>query len=166
MTTEFQSYCLSHSVSIHTPTKGVTLGGGVGSPPVEVSIHTPTKGVTNLCSSLCYCFAVSIHTPTKGVTLTALKVIREIQRFQSTHPRRVWPSLIEYLIGNSLFQSTHPRRVWLWAAIASGRLPVSIHTPTKGVTSKETETAQNSTVSIHTPTKGVTLMNSFFMLQR
>ena len=56
---------------------------------------------------------VSIHTPTKGVT-----------RVQY------------HLIGNDRFQSTHPRRVWLsTVALGTSFNKVSIHTPTKGVTS-------------------------------
>ena len=37
------------AVSIHTPTKGVTVGSVLLGLPVHVSIHTPTKGVTR-CS--------------------------------------------------------------------------------------------------------------------
>ena len=33
--------------------------------------------------------------------------------FQSTHPRRVWPSYKIVVVRPFLFQSTHPRRVWL-----------------------------------------------------
>ena len=55
-------------VSIHTPTKGVTVWRWVCRASWFVSIHTPTKGVTNFCFAFCYRFTVSIHTPTKGVT--------------------------------------------------------------------------------------------------
>ena len=55
-------------VSIHTPTKGVTVkifGLPVSLP---VSIHTPTKGVTDHTLKVIATRSVSIHTPTKGVT--------------------------------------------------------------------------------------------------
>ena len=57
------------AVSIHTPTKGVTLAFTDTDGAIQVSIHTPTKGVTPLLSALILHRAdVSIHTPTKGVT--------------------------------------------------------------------------------------------------
>ena len=33
-------------------------------------------------------------------------------KFQSTHPRRVWPGSPRHVGSSSKFQSTHPRRVW------------------------------------------------------
>ena len=78
------------NVSIHTPTKGVTVNHSLERQRVKVSIHTPTKGVTlssllllpskrsfnphthEGCDSPYHCNRVqrkvSIHTPTKGVT--------------------------------------------------------------------------------------------------
>ena len=78
------------SVSIHTPTKGVTplssylicvlrfqsthprrvwqLANDVDFASQVVSIHTPTKGVTHLLYQQKPHNEVSIHTPTKGVT--------------------------------------------------------------------------------------------------
>ena len=80
-----------HSVSIHTPTKGVTHVDIQVRVVCVVSIHTPTKGVTHVlladslplesfnphthegCDSGIFRIyrhnIVSIHTPTKGVTL-------------------------------------------------------------------------------------------------
>ena len=55
-----------------------------------VSIHTPTKGVTIYCDYILIAFGVSIHTPTKGVTSIWMHVQWDME-FQSTHPRRVWP---------------------------------------------------------------------------
>ena len=97
-------------VSIHTPTKGVTLLLPYINLLLRVSIHTPTKGVTSpsLQSQSRHCSfnphthegcdvlfliskasdLVSIHTPTKGVTLLSMRPTTR-QRFQSTHPRRV-----------------------------------------------------------------------------
>ena len=131
-----ESVCLifSSSVSIHTPTKGVThelnalallylcfnphthegcdpdntRNGGKD----RVSIHTPTKGVTLDAAQTRSVSVVSIHTPTKGVTY---------DRIYHDNPQQV-----------------------------------SIHTPTKGVTGAKTKATNASNVSIHTPTKGVT----------
>ena len=105
-------------------------------------------------------------------------------RFQSTHPRRVWPQEMwsgctssgfnphthegcdfvmprnRYLL--SMFQSTHPRRVWRYDPDSYGQLcKVSIHTPTKGVTSHLVNSGLPEEVSIHTPTKGVTLERKY-----
>ena len=100
-------------VSIHTPTKGVTWASSSLAFSNTVSIHTPTKGVTSATTSVVAKFLVSIHTPTKGVT-TVASLCKRIDRFQSTHPRRVW---LHCRLGSKawkVFQSTHPRRVWLY----------------------------------------------------
>ena len=145
---------------------------------LRVSIHTPTKGVTCFTKRFIHLRCVSIHTPTKGVTYFSLVDIKT-RRFQSTHPRRVWLTLIIWLLLiicfnphthegcdtlpiNLLvlclvFQSTHPRRVWLRADAQTLReIKVSIHTPTKGVTNLCFAFCYCIAVSIHTPTKGVT----------
>ena len=78
------------SISIHTPTKGVTSAWHKRQGDTVISIHTPTKGVTfqilKTVYSACYfnphshegsddnlielqnTIIISIHTPTKGVT--------------------------------------------------------------------------------------------------
>ena len=75
-------------VSIHTPTKGVTVDASVSLQQSQVSIHTPTKGVTPLGGGVGSPVEVSIHTPTKGVT-KLIGHFLHIGLFQSTHPRRV-----------------------------------------------------------------------------
>ena len=56
-------------------------------------------------------------------------------KFQSTHPRRVWHLKNHTVMAVNQFQSTHPRRVWLANSYSFVSLnKVSIHTPTKGVT--------------------------------
>ena len=47
-----QQHCSYLTVSIHTPTKGVTVTGGFIPFTISVSIHTPTKGVTYVSNSL------------------------------------------------------------------------------------------------------------------
>ena len=56
------------NVSIHTPTKGVTIYADRYRRALIVSIHTPTKGVTVISRKYVGFSHVSIHTPTKGVT--------------------------------------------------------------------------------------------------
>ena len=127
----FQPY-----VSIHTPTKGVTLTSATVRWEYTVSIHTPTKGVTHSCIQCRVAAQVSIHTPTKGVTCVGAK-IHQYEKFQSTHPRRVWLEI------NSV----------------NSAISVSIHTPTKGVTEGGCRDNERRAVSIHTPTKGVTVIS-------
>ena len=126
----------------------------------SISIHTPTKGVTKLHPFLVLCFdifqstlprrewraavtggsqaqGISIHTPTKGVTALSTRGLQIIQ-FQSTLPRREWlknGNMVSYpkrisihtptkgvtgmenlaAAGFATFQSTLPRREWLWS---------------------------------------------------
>ena len=56
---------------------------------MSVSIHTPTQGVTCVISRHCQTMSVSIHTPTQGVT-HKIEFLISVLMFQSTHPRRVW----------------------------------------------------------------------------
>ena len=77
-----------------------------------VSIHTPTQGVTHGVPGMFPVRGVSIHTPTQGVT-SRTRICPSIRMFQSTHPRRVWLSVVS--VNKSLSD-------------------VSIHTPTQGVT--------------------------------
>ena len=76
-----------------------------------VSIHTPTKGVTMASSVFTWlCRFQSTHP--RRVWLKA-SIVRPLSKeFQSTHPRRVWhvPTVSSVLV--PVFQSTHPRRVW------------------------------------------------------
>ena len=146
-----------------------------------VSIHTPTKGVTIGICSYSLKDLVSIHTPTKGVTLLQI-AMRIIKMFQSTHPRRVWLKAHCSFKQNFMFQSTHPRRVWLrvrWMTYSSRsfnphthegcdgslNLVVSFHYRFNPHTHEGCDIITNDSllkwsVSIHTPTKGVTFLSS------
>ena len=147
-------------VSIHTPTQGVTSINFIGNKLTTVSIHTPTQGVTTVL--LCLLFSipgfnphthagcdkdeaniedvalVSIHTPTQGVTHLCASV-QKTQKFQSTHPRRVWLFTSLLACPQGKFQSTHPRRVWPSYEGKLSVYQVSIHTPTQGVTMNKVE---------------------------
>ena len=127
-------FCKAVAVSIHTPTKGVTvyalqqrdIGMFQSTHPRRVwhffpfiaiyiksfNPHThegcDLEGLYVPISQ----FRVSIHTPTKGVTKCLNEHVAN-EEFQSTHPRRVWQTADDYTEDNYEFQSTHPRRVWL-----------------------------------------------------
>ena len=104
-------YDALHDVSIHTPTKGVTIGAwsilrkgssfnphthegcdyGEGSgveSPRGFNPHTHEGCDLNADFGLPH-LSVSIHTPTKGVTDSVTPLSKEYKMFQSTHPRRV-----------------------------------------------------------------------------
>ena len=90
MTVEIDFIQKHTNISIHTPTRGVTLACAVllsipgyfnphshkGSdaenvyfvPIPNISIHTPTRGVTEIAGCINELLRISIHTPTRGVT--------------------------------------------------------------------------------------------------
>ena len=77
----------------------------------SVSIHTPTQGVTKVRLQTFVDYMVSIHTPTQGVTLYACCIRRQSWRFNPhTHAGCDLKTALAWII-QSLFQSTHPRRV-------------------------------------------------------
>ena len=100
---------------------------------------------------------ISIHTPTKGVTSSGLSQLVLPKKFQSTLPRREWLKVLQFFHSHDLFQSTLPRREWRNYSAGHGKdIPISIHTPTKGVTRQGERLHTTQQISIHTPTKGVT----------
>ncbi len=102
---------------------------------ISVSIHTPTQGVTSLQCFWFFHWHVSIHTPTQGVTFdTTSSPNLDFSFNPHTHAgcdglgESVW-------VSQQTFQSTHPRRVWLRITLQLDEcIWVSIHTPTQGVT--------------------------------
>ena len=124
--------------------------------PVSVSIHTPTQGVTNTQTTNKFNMQVSIHTPTQGVTIS-IQILDSIYLFQSTHPRRVWLFTFFFLkiregfnphthagcdhLGIAHFLTFYRFNPHTHAGCDIGRFAflirqiVSIHTPTQGVTS-------------------------------
>ena len=128
-----------------------------------VSIHTPTKGVTkdNLPEQV-NCGFQSTH-PRRVWRIIALRNAIAVQ-FQSTHPRRVWLShrnLFTAKVGVSIHTPTKGVTGVLQYVRPIGE--VSIHTPTKGVTEAARYQLQAQRVSIHTPTKGVTYKHNLFI---
>ena len=120
-------------VSIHTPTKGVTVKAAVCIGIERVSIHTPTKGVTLFFKPCKPIISVSIHTPTKGVTMVSLQPILNKQEGFNPHthegcdktrrtiqqmvkvsihtPTKGVTQILITILKPTRFQSTHPRRV-------------------------------------------------------
>ena len=122
----------------------------------RVSIHTPTQGVTKL-RLLCFGSSWFQSTHPRRVWPSCWLLCIILIKFQSTHPRRVWPSCWLLCIILIKFQSTHPRRVWL-------RSPDRISSPSKFQSTHPRRVWRTATwyllfsrVSIHTPTQGVTI---------
>ena len=127
----------------------------------NISIHTPTKGVTIFLLVLRSDLPISIHTPTKGVTKSSHTQAIENIIFQSTLPRREWLLESVLRIAFSLFQSTLPRREWL------GLLKKKMHSwlfqstlPRREWPDHRQRQMYINSISIHTPTKGVTSFSS------
>ena len=122
-------------------------------------------------------FPVSIHTPTQGVTAATI-FCSEFNKFQSTHPRRVWliyhflhfrtecfnphthagcdDVTVYFSVSAKVSIHTPTQGVTLYNLIERAAIAVSIHTPTQGVTPGAPGVPVSPLVSIHTPTQGVT----------
>ena len=122
-----------------------------------VSIHTPTKGVTGVKVPLRYSwFRFNPHTH-EGCDLQPFICNIIGMLFQSTHPRRVWQTDAAKMSSWATFQSTHPRRVWprLCSRKAHRYRSFNPHTH-EGCDGYVCPCIDDQFVSIHTPTKGVT----------
>ena len=144
------------TVSIHTPTWGVTQTKWQLTKLLYVSIHTPTWGVTLNNGHIHYQCEVSIHTPTWGVTVCNRKRTYQY-KFQSTHLHEVWLSDVRRRdIKRVCFNPHTYMRCDNKIAGVDTKGQVSIHTPTWGVTTNPGSYRKKNQVSIHTPTWGVT----------
>ena len=148
--------CSPYRVSIHTPTQGVTYRGyaSILSKYKFQSTH-PRRVWLYFVSVPVFHFGFNPHT---HAGCDCLYVARQAiwYQFQSTHPRRVWQDVVSSPLSTATFQSTHPRRVWPHLMFPLASCPVSIHTPTQGVTKYGEPYRSIRIVSIHTPTQGVT----------
>ena len=98
-------------VSIHTPTWGVTLNNGHIHYQCEVSIHTPTWGVTYHCWYNYKITKVSIHTPTWGVTYyKRCEIMKAIVSIHTPTWGVTYGALL--IETKTKFQSTHLHEVW------------------------------------------------------
>ena len=121
------------NVSIHTPTRGVTVCVSHRCQWLNISIHTPTRGVTKFCTgsgsfpkfqstlpqgewrAITNYFAkqknFNPHSH-KGSDHMRLRYILWFRLFQSTLPQGEWPLPVIYLTHSVLFQSTLPQGEW------------------------------------------------------
>ena len=103
--------CTIDSISIHTPTKGVTpFSAGLWAFDGFQSTLPRREWRPLVCSELSG-RTISIHTPTKGVT-TYCGEKNGQNIFQSTLPRREWRWFFPLGVIPLVFQSTLPRREW------------------------------------------------------
>ena len=166
-------------ISIHTPAKGVTKNINTGATGPTISIHTPAKGVTNIFDKRRFFGNYFNPHSREGSDRYEGLSSRRRGKFQSTLPRREWRLFICIYSSQSRFQSTLPRREWLSPYTLTvltnlyfnphsregsdvkkepdkkAKL-ISIHTPAKGVTTRDYIDTERLTISIHTPAKGVT----------
>ena len=125
----------------------------------EVSIHTPTQGVTKAQFRMTVPLRFQSTHP-RRVWPYCRDMIKHKKLFQSTHPRRVWPYLGLDSVLDDKFQSTHPRRVWPYLGKSSaGSEGFNPHTHA-GCDFGSMRYDSDSLVSIHTPTQGVTKFSS------
>ena len=150
---------------------------------MQISIHTPTKGATIMISIVLNCCKISIHTPTKGATSSTYYVQHWQQDFNPHSHEGSDTKQWEWSLNLQKFQSTLPRRERRQQInLQASYVKISIHTPTKGATSERAflskvfsdfnphshEGSDNGEIqgivfvhriSIHTPTKGATLID-------
>ena len=150
--------CRNHTVSIHTPTQGVTQQQLRTMFCLEFQSTHPRRvwhvrrGFSCYnrkfqsthprrvwpCSTFQTCeeVYVSIHTPTQGVTFVSCEIVLGSGVSIHTPTQGVTKDALPNLIKHE-FQSTHPRRVWLLVQLLQYQpVEVSIHTPTQGVTQR------------------------------
>ena len=112
MTFRYSNFSRLTLVSIHTPTKGVTLLGTYAS-TLYISFNPHThEGCDLNCHNLKATHEVFQSTHPRRVWPISSVITYPRMKFQSTHPRRVWQFATWYGTINNMFQSTHPRRVW------------------------------------------------------
>ena len=154
-----------------------------------VSIHTPTQGVTKTnLGWLLWLLSFNPHTHA-GCDEDFTQIRFRLRGFNPhTHAGCDYAVSVRRCFDK--FQSTHPRRVWLYLSLwYTSWADVSIHTPTQGVTlpflvygivpscfNPHTHagcdhylciSSAQQEVSIHTPTQGVTnICSSFPFTQR
>ena len=143
-------------VSIHTPTKGVTLQVILLHPSLIVSIHTPTKGVTLLtCRFWTRTSSFNPHTH-EGCDVDNQGTNKTEGEFQSTHPRRVWQlARVIKAIAVSFNPHTHEGCDGLLLSLLWWLPGFNPHTH-EGCDCYYNLQLICKSVSIHTPTKGVT----------
>ena len=123
----------------------------------QISIHTPTKGVTIIVPPIILPHAYFNPHSHEGSDVHNLTKVNILQHF-NPHSHEgsdllTWPVLSLILYFNPHSHEGSDIRVEN-GSIKSGT--ISIHTPTKGVTLEQLLLVHRDKISIHTPTKGVT----------
>ena len=166
------------NVSIHTPTRGVTVCVSHRCQWLNISIHTPTRGVTKFCTGS-GSFPKFQSTLPQGEWLEPSGRFILFVIFQSTLPQGEWQNLSNLLLFEPQFQSTLPQGEWLlkkvWQSTISYFNPHShkgsddhkirhwtLHGyfnphSHKGSDDIWVKRGYRRNISIHTPTRGVTL---------
>ncbi len=121
------------SVSIHTPTWGVTDYRGLSSPDPGFNPHSHMGSDWCNCAELNYTLLFQSTLP-HGEWLSVTYDGVTYTLFQSTLPHGEWPWHLMTGIPSLKFQSTLPHGEWHRCKHITLRDDVSIHTPTWGVT--------------------------------
>ena len=145
------------SVSIHTPTWGVTYSDFVDTfHIISFNPHTYMRcdAVEHLSKHICISF--NPHTYMRCDSSLGI-ILSKIYSFNPHTYMRCDLSVRNLSSIIHLFQSTHLHEVWPQHRNQPYEDDfVSIHTPTWGVTDYQSESDDPTKVSIHTPTWGVT----------
>ena len=148
------------AISIHAPAKGATKQLRDIRIIGVISIHAPAKGATIAVMDCHHSNIISIHAPAKGATLLLRFCTIQVQKFQSTLPRRERPQRVVSSFLLSAFQSTLPRRErQTQTPYDFIKIMISIHAPAKGATFRAYKRdCVSATISIHAPAKGATML--------
>ena len=117
----------------------------------SISIHTPTRGVTSRVIRFITRPCISIHTPTRGVTISGASASLILSNFNPhSHKGSDGGSRAEWY-EHVKFQSTLPQGEWHCPApIVIACSSISIHTPTRGVTARRTNIIRRGVISMLT----------------
>ena len=128
--------------------------------PLAVSIHTPTKGVTSISlTNISFLKSFNPHTH-EGCDLVRFAWASRSISF-NPHTHEGCDKICCCNISITFCFNPHTHEGCDQRVIGfQNRYLVSIHTPTKGVTTEEAFDKDVFHVSIHTPTKGVTYRTS------
>ena len=98
-----------NGISIHTPTRGVTDSFAAVDGGKDISIHTPTRGVTNNTGHISVHLFISIHTPTRGVTAREIDFVTRFENFNPHSHKGSDQNQDQFRRQTMIFQSTLPQ---------------------------------------------------------
>ena len=91
---ETRGYSMLSDISIHTPAKGATIDNASFSKYENISIHTPAKGATVFHATQAMTITDFNPHTREGCDGALHGSVLGMDKFQSTHPRRVRPHFI------------------------------------------------------------------------